>query len=394
MTMACGQPQYVGADSPDLEESLVRAMREDGVVVVTGVIPPEECDRLMDELVGAFEALFPGVARGDPGSWAAVGLPPQTRTGLFQATVGNLRPVWRLRCDPRVACLFAALYSRLGGQASPADLVVSGDGLNLRPNGAGPFAARDWPHLDQTWGGAFRCFQGQAVLTTTTACLVASLGSHRVHEEILRATGGTGPGDWRKFTPEQAEAARALVEAAGGAWQVPVLSPRGSVIIWASSVVHSARYQLAAEPPDPAEPWRGWRGVVYLSYRPRTDYTKANLRTRVAALEGNRVTNHWGTRLFPVNPLGRYGPPSGRLARPEGHLVTSPRAVYAILGAPELAPGWQRRLAGYAEELRPGDPTPDELAALAPLHPAREPPAPPLTDREMDEILEGLLGPQ
>ncbi len=385
--------------SPCLGEDLERIMREDGVVVVTDVLTPEECDLAMNEIVGAFEVLCPGVSRADPGTWLAADLPPQTRTGLFQAVIGNLQPVWRLRCDPRIACLFAYLYFRLSRAASPADLVVSGDGLNLRPNGAGPYTARDWPHLDQTWGPPFRCFQGQAVLTTTTACLVASLGSHKVHAELLRATGGIGPGDWRKFDQEQIGRARALVAASGGSWQVPILAPRGSIIIWASSVAHSARYQLAAEPADPGEPWKGWRGVVYLSYRPRSDYTKANLRTRVNALVANRVTNHWGGRLFPTNPMGRYGPPSRNLRRPAGlgqqiNLVTSPQAVYAILGSPELAPGWQRRLAGYPDELRPGDPTPGGLIALAPLRPRPADPAPVLTDYEVDDLLDELLCPE
>lgn len=367
--MAAREPQRVKAEDLDPDE-LVRIMLVDGVVIITGVLSPDECDAAMDELVGAFEELC-RLDRARPETWNAARCLPQTRAGLYQAVVGNLPTVWRLRRDPRIACVFAALYARLRpGLEEPADLVVSGDGLNLRPNGVGPYSSADWPHLDQTRGGIWRCFQGQAVLTETTACLRASLGSHLFHPAILEATGGRAAGDWRKFSPEQAAVARGLVEAAGGAWQVPVLAPKGSLILWASSVIHSARYQLAPEPPGGADPFRGWRGVVYLSYRPREDLTAAGLKTRVAALERNRVTNHWSTRLFPLNPAGRYGPPSRNFDCGGGqNYITSPHLVYALprWGAPDLRPGRERRLAGYDEPLAPGDATPDELLGLAPL---------------------------
>ena len=55
-----------------------------------------------------------------------------------------------------------------------------------------------------------------------------------------------------------------MVEDAGGAFQVPILAPRGSVILWLSSTLHSAKVQ---DPPGsvplPKSPWTDWRCVVY-----------------------------------------------------------------------------------------------------------------------------------
>lgn len=340
----------------------------------------------MDEIVAAFERLSPDLRRDAPHTWTRANLPPQTRVGLYQAVVGNIAPVWRLRTDPRVARIFSALYSALRG-VPVTDFIVSGDGLNLKPNRVGPYGpTKDWPHLDQTDGSPYLCIQGQAVLTNTTASLRASPKSHQVFAKVLAATGGQSSAGWRKFDSAAAELAKAEVLKAGGQWQVPVLSPRGSFIVWASSLVHSARVQLAPEPDDPADPWKGWRGVVYICYRPRAEFTAAQLKKRREALEQNRVTNHRGTKLFPANPMARYGPPPPGLCRAEGgktfNYVTSPLAVYDLLGRPLLAPGRERRLAGY------DDPLPDPIFAAEPEPPAPPAPMPPeFTDAELDELL-------
>ncbi len=55
-----------------------------------------------------------------------------------------------------------------------------------------------------------------------------------------------------------------MVLGVGGAFQVPVLAPRGSVILWLSSTLHSAKVQ---DPPGtldlPRGIWTDWRCVVY-----------------------------------------------------------------------------------------------------------------------------------
>lgn len=359
---------------------LAEAFRQHGVVAITGVFAAEECDAAMEGIVGSLERLAPGLSRHAPETWVRDNLPPQVRVGLYQAVVGNFAELWRLRVDARVRRVFALLYSALRGHPV-TDFVVSGDGLNLQPRYRGPFGAgEDWAHLDQTSGPPFRCVQGQVVLTDTSACLRASPGSHRAFEALLTLTGGRATGDWRRFAQADYPEARALVEEAGGSWQVPVRAPRGSVLLWASSVVHSALRADGPTPLDPANPWRGWRGVVYVCYRPRGELTRTQRRKRWAAFEANRVTNHWGTRLFPTNPCARYGPPPAglRVGGSERNYVTSPEEVYALLGRPTLDREG-RRLAGHSTES-----SSSEEPAPAPA-PAAE--APGLTDADLDELL-------
>lgn len=359
---------------------------EQGVVVITDVFTAEECDGWMDGIVSAFGRLSPGLDRRAAATWTRANLPPQTRVGLYQAAVANLAPLWQIRTDPRVSRIYEVLYSALKGRPI-TDFVVSGDGLNLKPNGVGPYGAtKDWPHLDQTWGQPFRCVQGQAVLTNTTASLRASPKSHQAFGRILTATGGTSKDDWRKFSDEEVATVRPLVEAAGGRWQVPILAPRGSFVVWASSVVHSARYQEGPEPADPRDPRRGWRGAVYICMRPRGEFTEAALQKRRKAFEDNRVTNHWGTKVFPANPNARYGPAPAALTAPDGrNYVTQPAAVYDTLGRPELAAGRARRLAGYDDLAPPGAAAAAAAAALATETGDAAPL--PLTDAEIDSLI-------
>ncbi len=374
---------HIAFDATNFGAQLALAFIKSGVVVVEGVFAAEECDQAMDEIVTAFEQLSPNLRRDEPKTWIRANLPPQTRAGLYQAVVGNLAPMWRLRTDPRVARIFSALYSALRGEPV-TDFIVSGDGLNLKPNRVGPYEpTKDWPHLDQTDGSPFLCIQGQAVLTNTSASLRASPGSHLAFGKVLAATGGQSRAGWRKFDPTAAISAEAVVLEAGGQWQVPVLSPRGSFIVWASSLIHSARVQLGPEPDDAADPWKGWRGVVYICYRPRVEFSATQLKKRREALEQNRVTNHRGTKIFPVNPMARYGPPPPGLCHAGGpNFVTRPTAVYELLGRPAIAPGRERRLAGY-------DDVPTIDTAPEPASPPPEPmPTPPeFTDAELDELL-------
>ena len=48
--------------------------------------------------------------------------------------------------------------------------------------------------------------------------------------------------------------------------------------------------------------WLGWRCVVYVSYRPKEEYTENDLAIKQKAYEENLTTNHWGTKIFEKNP--------------------------------------------------------------------------------------------
>jgi hypothetical protein len=275
-----------------------------GIAVITDVFTPEECHAHMGGLLDSFEALGTGIDRKDFSTWKADVLPPQTRPGMFQALVGNLPTVWELRTDSRIREIFTQVYSNFRGEEIQ-DYIVSSDGLSLKPPTA-PYhsdGAKDWPHLDQSESlDTFRCFQGQVVLTNTTASFRASPGSHRVFDQILQEK---AKGNWYKIPDERLEEVQELVESSGGEWQRAISAPKGSVILWTSSTVHSAQ-PLRKGPLDASDPYNGWRGVVYVCYRPKREFSKAEINRRKKAYEENRLTNHWSTKTFPKVPGGRW----------------------------------------------------------------------------------------
>ena len=146
-------------------------------------------------------------------------MPPQTRHGLFQALVANFPTVWTIRSHPNVRKIFEILYSGVRGSAQ-ANFIVSSDGINIRPGTIGPFhktTSKDWAHVDQTiLNDVYKCIQGQAVLTNTTASFVASTKSHLIFDELLIKLKKSGTSNWLKFTDDEIRIAKKLVCDAGG----------------------------------------------------------------------------------------------------------------------------------------------------------------------------------
>jgi hypothetical protein len=188
-------------------------------------------------------------------------------------------------------------------------------------------ADTDWAHLDQTVRqNPYWCIQGQVVLADTTACFRCSPRSHLVYEELLEISGisSTNTSNWCKFSEPIVPQVRKRVLEAGGQWQVPVRSRKGSMILWFSSTVHSAMIQTKerATWANKNDPWADWRFVVYTCYRPKfecnvshfsffsissviclpfvTYFLKSAHAERLqTCLNENRVSNHSGDKIFP-----------------------------------------------------------------------------------------------
>eukprot|EP00050_Salpingoeca_kvevrii_P012539 m.23372 g.23372 ORF g.23372 m.23372 type:complete len:342 (-) comp4107_c0_seq1:93-1118(-) len=322
-------------------------LREDGVLVLHNVLPDAECEQKMESLVGHLRALNPALTR-KPSTWTPGNLPSGPRSGLFQSLVSHFPTVWELRADERVRSIFTEMYSALRGRRVE-DYVVSLDGINVRPP-ARPFHRpdEDWAHLDQTVrNDIFSCIQGQVVLSNSTACFRCSPKSHLVFEEVLDAAGCNNDRQWCLFHKSLYPELRRLIEGVGGQWQIPVEAPRGSVILWLSSVIHSARLQLPGSEVDPTDCWSQWRGVVYICYRPLEDVDEAHIGRLRKCFKENRSTNHWGTKIFPLNTRSRRDSvsPHASIAR----LLKDPTAVYEIRGLrPPNTPA-VRALLGYLD---------------------------------------------
>lgn len=329
--------EYIPFGSADWQTLSAESLKENGVVVITGVFTPEECDARMTDLVGHFKTLSPKLS---PYNWKSELLPNGPRPGLFQSLVGQFPTVWHLRTDPRVREIFTAFYSNFRGKQVD-DFVCSADGVNVRPP-IGPFHrdGHDWAHLDQSKRGCeLECVQGQVVLTNTTACFRCSPRSNKVIDQVLDECEVYNENQWCKFTPGQVPAVRNIVEQVDGAqWQVPVVSDKGSMVFWLSSTIHSARLQLPDSPIDRTDRWSQWRGVVYICYRPKEEVDQKHLQTLQKAFRENRVTNHWGSKIFAHvrgNPKKAFAGVSEHMQR----LLRDPSLAYKLRGMkPELTP--------------------------------------------------------
>lgn len=339
----------ISINDPNFKNKLIQNFTANGIVVVNDVFSDNECTTYMDSILGDFVKLGTGIDLTDTNTikktWTDYKLPPQTRPGLFQSTMSNCGAVWTIRSHDNVKLIFETLYSHTK-KKEVKDFIVSGDGINVRPGFVGPYhKPGDWAHLDQTLkGNIYKCIQGQAVLTNTTASFVASPKSHLVFEEIMEKLECDDKSNWLKFNDKQIEIVKKLITDKGGQYQIPILSKRGSFIVWASSVVHAAKLQNNCENPLPNDKYNGWRGVIYVCYRPKDEFTKAEIQKRIKVFEENRALNHWSTKMFSKKPGSRF------LYSDKRHdlielMIADPKLVYSKIGKPVLT-DTQKQLIG------------------------------------------------
>ncbi|EGD75579.1 hypothetical protein PTSG_06648 [Salpingoeca rosetta] len=315
--------------SPELRQRLTDHIRSHGVVVVENVFTDAECNAAMDELADSLHALSPALTR-KPKTWTRENLPAGPRQGMYHSLVAQFPVVWDIRSDDRVHNVFQHAYSGLRGREITR-FVTSCDGINVKPPTA-PFhdPEKDWAHVDQTHDtdNIFKCIQGQVVLTNTTAAFRCSPTSHHYLQELLDLDGGcrSAVSDFHLFREDGCRAIAAYVRATGGAYQTCVHARKGSMILWLSSLVHSAKGQDKHAPIDRSDPWSQWRGVVYVCHRPREDVDEQHVNTLETAFASNRVTNHWGSKVFPKRNRRDRTTRTGLLAQ----LSARPQDAFAI----------------------------------------------------------------
>lgn len=207
------------------------------------------------------------------------------------------------------------------------------DGINIQPNISRNIeGAKDWPHCDQTKrDDIFKCVQGQAVLTNTSAAFRASPTSHKYFREIMKVAGiPDNNSNWAKFTDDQlAKIKRSVILPNKVPFQVPIKAEKGSIILWLSTTVHSAMSASFKEMPTPEDPFKGWRGVAYVCYRPKSEFTSNQLKVLDDCLENNRGVNHWATKVYSSicnGPYARKQVISPTIQR----LVDDPKLIYEV----------------------------------------------------------------
>lgn len=301
------------SDNHSFYNYLFNELSENGYVVIHNFYSKEKCDEIMSQILNSFIKLNTNINPQDiKNTWIPENLPPQTRPGLFQGIMCNLPCNWEARLDERLIKIFQVLYSKFRGK-NIDDLIVSNDGINFRPNGLKPYANdNDWAHLDITLRNSmFECIQGQIVLANTSASFRCSPKSHKIYENILDKCGIdiNDKSNWCKFDRKNHELLNDIktsIENIGGQYQIPIIEPAGSVILWLSSLVHSGKLADREEESDMMDLWKGWRGIFYICYRPREDFKKSELKKREKVVRENRATNHWGNKMFPKCTTSPY----------------------------------------------------------------------------------------
>jgi len=302
--------QYKNLDHKNLFQDL----QAYGVVVIENIYSKKHCDKLMDETIENFEKLNTGISKKNlKKTWKQRNLPPQTPFGSFPTVVTHMKPVWEVRNDEKIIKIVEEMYLRERQKTEPniknLPLTVSIDAINIQPNHLKkyeyPFDIKsdpDWEHMDHsTKNATFKCIQGQISLTNTTAGFRCSPKSHLVCDDILDLHKNIEPeSNWCKIGYDNKEKVRKLVEEkAGGSYQIPIIVPAGSLILWYSSVVHSAVSKSRVEKKTSKDRWLGWRGVYYLCYRPTDEFTEKQLETRKENIRNNRSMTHLSIETVP-----------------------------------------------------------------------------------------------
>lgn len=301
-------------------------LERDGYQVVSRVIPDyaEVRDQLWRELM----ELCPGFdPRADASRDQRRGLYALTplHSMLYQHYVGHLQTVWNLRQRPEVVDVFADIWNT-------RELYVSFDGLSAlvppESTGRGFQMARtaDWLHADQRPGtvGVPTCpyrgrlgVQGYVNLYDAgpqDATLGVIPGSHLEDRSSMSAKG-----DWLLLPGRQSEVVRVEAKA-------------GDMVLWDSRTAHQGTLPIRGRPPTPEATSGGLgmmagydhapRLVVYVCMLPRARLTAGDVKKRAKAFEPvdgpRRMTNHWGTKLFPKAPrlYGGAPPILGMVAAP------------------------------------------------------------------------------
>lgn len=295
-------------------DELVQTLKENGVAVITNIFDKQTCDSYMERTLECFGHLGTGITKETiKKNWKWTNLPPQSRTGMFQAVIGHIEPVWEIRKNQTIKEIFEQCYKKIKGldESKELPLTVSIDGINIMPNSIGPKytdTTKDWVHTDQTTrDDGMKCIQGSLSFTNTTAGFRCSPKSHLIYEQILDLNGNdkNDKSNWGKIKPEKVPEIKEMVEKIGGQYQIPIIVPAGSLILWFSTTLHSARHKIRNEAESKDDAWLGWRGVYYISYRPSSELTKRQKNQYEKNIKNNRIMNHWSNKTFPKNPAFR-----------------------------------------------------------------------------------------
>jgi hypothetical protein len=293
-------------------ETVNDVLKQYGVAIIPSLLSSKECDKMLSDMWNYLETVTASferpINRDDTQTWREFKKLFPLHSMLVQHwQIGHSKLVWRLRQNPKIYNVFAAIYD-----VEPEELLVSFDGASFHfppeITGVG-FRQKEnsgWLHCDQSYLRNRReCVQAWVTANDVEkddATLVFLEGSHKFHQKFA----ATFPPrdkeynqDWYRLSERQVEW---YIEQ--GCTPVCIRCPKGSLVLWDSRVIHAGTESKR----NRANP--KIRCVAYICFMPRGDTSETMLKKKRKAFEEMRTTNHWPCkpRLFPKTPR-TYGAP-------------------------------------------------------------------------------------
>lgn len=300
-----------------------------GVAIIPSIIGEDECLKMRDGMWSSIEKITENfdvpMKRDDVSSWQSYPKLFPLHSMLIQRFgLTSAQYYWDLRQNESICDVFAKIWD-----VKRNDLLVSFDGISLHlapeKTGRGWFSGTNWLHTDLSPMRDEKCIQSFLTaneIRAGDATLAFLEGSHIHHPKLHSVLGVNEKDDWYKLTKEQTVYFTNELDCP----RKCIKCPAGSLVLWASSTVHSGMEPLKSRPIE------NERCIIYLCYTERSRASAANLKKKIKAFEEKRTTSHWPHRpkLFPVHPR-TYG-------AQEPNVVELPDPVLNDLG---------RRLVGY-----------------------------------------------
>lgn len=273
-------------------ENLMTCLDTYGVAVIPNILSNEECCMHRSNIWESLHEIYPQFQISNKSSWKSFyNLLPLHSMLIQYYGIGHIQSVWDIRQHPNIYKVFSKIHSN-------EVLLSSFDGIScaLPPEvtGRGWYRGNNWFHTDQSPMNKHFCIQGLVNLYPVNegdATLTILEGSHNYHHEFFTSTGKQEYKDnWYKLTEDE------KISMTKKFPSFAVKADIGSLILWNSKTFHFGKEAESTRNEE------NFRMAIYTCLRPKNQFSKTEIKKRQKAFSELRLTNHWGTHLFPKHP--------------------------------------------------------------------------------------------
>jgi hypothetical protein len=288
-------------------EKTFQLLNEYGVVIISNFYNLDVCKKFMEDYIKKCKKILTDMKTAKPGQHKDI--------------ICHDSSIWNFRRDPKIKALYSYLYKQGNNLEIFPHVIPSIDGVNMRSPIVAPYHSNttpDWAHLDQTNGEIYDCIQSQIVFTNSSAGFVCSPKSHLIYKDVMKIMNisETDKSNWcvisGKASEEQEKKIKEKLENIGGVWQAFIPAQAGSLILWSGTVIHSAKivdkpvFKIPRSNEKEKEKiennllskLEGWRGIIYLCYKPSSKFRFDQKEKRWRAMRNNKTMNHLCTSIW------------------------------------------------------------------------------------------------